>query len=316
MVYKYDISKYLDKKDVKILRELDNDPRQSINQIAKKVGLNKETTKYRLNKLERNLISHYWTIPKGSIVGNVYKILIKNKSLPDIERFIEYLQQEIVSWYAQTNGSYDFIISLTPKNLQEFSDFYTNLIEHFGKHINKREILITTRYMQTNETYLYSKNKLLYVIDESLGNQTELDKIDNQIIKILSHKGTSSFTDISKEIDLTPEATGKRFRKIKKKYITKIKPRLKYEKLGLEYYHLFLSLENSSIKEKIANYFIEKHEANCIMFHIGNFDVHLEFLTPIKKVENIITDLRKQFGQELKDFELLHIVKEYKLAII
>ena len=43
----------IDKKDRKILKELDRNSRQSGSEIAKKTGLNKPTVNYRIDKLRR-----------------------------------------------------------------------------------------------------------------------------------------------------------------------------------------------------------------------------------------------------------------------
>jgi len=48
----------LDVRDRKILVELDEDARQSNNQIGKKVGLSKEVVKYRIDKMIDTAFSH------------------------------------------------------------------------------------------------------------------------------------------------------------------------------------------------------------------------------------------------------------------
>ena len=44
----------MDKKDLRILSELDADARQSNNQIGRKIGLSKEVVKYRIDKLTKD----------------------------------------------------------------------------------------------------------------------------------------------------------------------------------------------------------------------------------------------------------------------
>ena len=60
----------IDMKDRKILYQLDINARQSISEIAKKVRLNKNTVKYRIERLEREgLILNYYTIIDNSRLG-------------------------------------------------------------------------------------------------------------------------------------------------------------------------------------------------------------------------------------------------------
>ena len=67
----------MDAKDLKILKELDSNPRYSYSQIAKKTQISKETVQYRIQKLEENEV-----IQK-------YSVQLNNKKLGnDIEAFI------------------------------------------------------------------------------------------------------------------------------------------------------------------------------------------------------------------------------------
>ena len=53
----------LDLKDRKILYELDSNARQSNSEIAKKVGLNKNTVNYKINRMtEEGIIAGYYTV--------------------------------------------------------------------------------------------------------------------------------------------------------------------------------------------------------------------------------------------------------------
>ena len=81
----------VDLKDRKILFELEQDSRQSLSQIAKKVGLKKETVFHRMRSLEkRGIIKNYLTEINIYKLGfQFYPILIKfQNSTPQIEEDI------------------------------------------------------------------------------------------------------------------------------------------------------------------------------------------------------------------------------------
>ena len=60
----------LDLKDRKILYELDSNARQSNSGIAKKVGLNKNTVNYKINRMtEEGIITGYYTVVDSSRLG-------------------------------------------------------------------------------------------------------------------------------------------------------------------------------------------------------------------------------------------------------
>jgi len=69
----------LDKKDKKILYYLDFDSRQTLSQLAKKVGLSKQVIDYRIKSLvKRKIISQFYTVINISKMGyGQYKFYFK-----------------------------------------------------------------------------------------------------------------------------------------------------------------------------------------------------------------------------------------------
>ena len=62
-------SELIDERDRKILRELEEDARQTDSAIAKKIHLSKQVTNYRIQKLmESGIISNFYTVVN---VGNL-----------------------------------------------------------------------------------------------------------------------------------------------------------------------------------------------------------------------------------------------------
>jgi DNA-binding Lrp family transcriptional regulator len=87
----------LDKKDKKILIELEKDARQSNKQIAKKVGVHADLVRYRINRLEQNgVIGWFLTFVNFSKIGYTdYGIyIITQKLTKEIEKeLIGYLMK-------------------------------------------------------------------------------------------------------------------------------------------------------------------------------------------------------------------------------
>ena len=69
----------IDIKDKKIIRELEINSRQSISQIARKIGASKEFTKYRINRLfEKNIISKtFAVIDFGKLGWTTFRVYFK-----------------------------------------------------------------------------------------------------------------------------------------------------------------------------------------------------------------------------------------------
>jgi len=99
----------LDVKDKKIIYELDLNCRQSLNQIAKKVGLSKQVISYRINRLiERGVIKGFYTIMDLTKLGFItFKVYLKFKDQNPkiIDEMINYLvKNKSVIWMVTCNG--------------------------------------------------------------------------------------------------------------------------------------------------------------------------------------------------------------------
>ena len=122
--------KLLDTKDLAILRVLDKDVRASYSEIGRKTRLSKEVVQYRIKKLEdEKIITGYWAIINQRY-ASVYKVLIKNRSLSGEKKqeFIQFASKhKIVSWFAETEGNWDFIMTITSRTDEDFIEFFKEL---------------------------------------------------------------------------------------------------------------------------------------------------------------------------------------------
>ncbi len=311
----------LDAKDIAILRELDKNVRVSSIQIGKKTRLSKEVVQYRIKRLEDNkIITGYWAII-NSAPAFAYKILIKNKNLAKEKRqeFIDYVtKHKRVSWFANTEGNFDYIITVFAKDDVEFSDFCEKLFSLYGSYFQERHILKTTTASITNEKYLYEKGDFLYnwKFEISKGIEPD-DETEEKILREISLNSRAKFTEIAEKVNLTPEAVAHRFKKIiKKKLILGLKVRLDFNKLNLEYYHFFIRLQDQTKKKELISYYTMHPDCNSILQHIGCYDLHLEFILPKDKIQCVLDDFISKFGTDVASYELLHIREEYILKVL
>jgi len=311
----------LNLKDLKILRILDQNVRASYKQIGKKTRLNKEVVQYRIKKLEEEqIIKGYWTLINFGF-GFVYKILIKNKNLAKEKKqeFIEYVKnQKMVSWFASTEGNFDFIMTIYAKNDHELVTFSNDIFQKYGKYFQEKHLLKSISVNITNDKYLYPNNKFIYNYKISLlSGKIPKNKIDEEILTSLSLNARSSFTEIGKKVNLTPEAVAYRIKKIKEEgFITGFKTRLNFEKIGLSYYHLFISLQNQESKKTILSYYKLYSHCNSTMEHLGYYDLHLEFILPNEKIQETIDDFMLKFGDSVTSYELIRIREEHLINIL
>ena len=311
--------KNLDAKDLKILQILDQDVRASYSQIGRKAKISKETVQYRIKRLEEEkIITGYYAFLNVTSPG--YKFLIKNKSLSeknkeDFEKFVT--GHTMVTWFANTEGNYDYVISIVPKEDIKLVSFVKEILDKFGSYFRERHLLKIFSAYSTNEKYLFN-GKYLYTYEMNLLHpKINPDQTENKLIREISLNSRQSFTDLGKKLNLTPEAISYRFKRVmKNKNIIGLKLRLDYAKLGLNYYHLFISLQDQSIRKKLINYYIMHPDCNALLEEIGLYDMHIEFMLPSERIEEVMDDLRLRFGDKISNYELLNIRKEFKLNIL
>ncbi len=138
----------IDKKDIEMLRILEEDARIPITELAKKLKLSHETVRYRLNKLIKNGIIEKFTIRinKRKLGYNFYAVIMIatwNYTEKEWEEFFNYLMnhKNIVS-VEKITGRYDIKISFWAKDSDEL-DFISHSIKtKFSKIIKEWQSFI------------------------------------------------------------------------------------------------------------------------------------------------------------------------------
>jgi Lrp/AsnC family transcriptional regulator, leucine-responsive regulatory protein len=311
----------VDAKDIAILRALDQDVRASFSEIGKQARTSKEVVQYRIKQLEENkIITGYWAHFKLQEGTTVYKVLLKNRSLTaeKKEEFVNFvLKQKMVSWFANTEGNFDYVLTVIVSDDSEFAKFLQTLFSKYSSYFQERHILKTFKASITNEKYLYPNNEFKYnheveVYDYALN----LDETDKILIKELSLNSRIKYTEIAKKANLTAEAISSRYKKLVDKLNVRYKVRINTNKLGLSYYHIFIRLQNQEIRKELIAFYTMHPACNATLNHLGFYDLHLEFMCPSSKIQDVVEEFSSKFGNSVSSYELLHIREEYTLHII
>src|SRR3989344_3135248 len=140
----------LDLKDRKMLYELDTNSRQSFHEIAKKVGLSKDSIIYRINKLqEEGIIKQFHTIIDVGKLGFIsFRLYLKlrNTTPEKQSEIIEFLkQQKIITWLVSIEGEYDLGVWILTKTIKEINQLWKELLRKYTNYIAKRWLAIFTK---------------------------------------------------------------------------------------------------------------------------------------------------------------------------
>ena len=320
----------LDLKDKKLLYELDLNSRQSLGEIGKKIGLSKNSVKYRIDNLTKEgLIKQFHTVVDISKLGFISFRLYLNlrNTTPEKEKEItEFLSKKnIVTWLVSIEGKYDLGALILTKTIKEMDELWNELNIKYGNFLENKLLTIMTKVRYFSRAFLKdlkSNNYEIAFVSEPLGEieKQEIDETDWKILQLLAPNARISIVDISEELKLNEKTIISRIRKLEeKKIIIGYKTVFDLEKLGYLYYKIHFKLHNYS-KDTFKKFkeYIKEHP-NIIYDDevLGGDDVEVELqVKDTNELRKIIDEIKKEFGTIIADYFTLLFFKEHKYIFL
>jgi DNA-binding Lrp family transcriptional regulator len=314
----------LDLRDRKLLYELDIDSRQSTSQLGKKSHLSKQGVSLKINNyLKNGVITAFPSVLNISLMGFLsFRIYVK---LIDIspkkeEQFRKYLvDHPDVAWLVGCEGIWDYIFVVFPKSFEEFENFSLKLNNFYGRYIDKKDLALVTASNHFRCGYLLGKKKNVppMVYAGQPKKVLELDKIDKNILALLSKDARISPMEIHKKLKIAPKTASYRIDKmIKQNVIEGFTTSVDLGAIGFERYKILIRVKD--MNEKREKEFIEYARLQPYVLYysksIGTNDVELELIVENNELlRKILADIREKFSDIIKSYEVLKIYKEFKL---
>ncbi|MCA9495747.1 MAG: AsnC family transcriptional regulator [Nanoarchaeota archaeon] len=305
----------LDLKDKKILYELDLNCRQTNAQIAKKVGLSKDSIGYRIKKLEeKNIISSYTAVINFKKLGIIkQRILLKVIDINEKEtkELLDFLKKENNIWgYGDLEGEWDYSILFLSKSSLQFNDFYQRLMGKFRNIIGDKLISELIYYDELNRDYIINIDPQREIPNKfNIEESCIIDEIDEKILKILSKNSRIKLIDLAQKLNISSMLTHQRIKKLeKKKIILQYKANLNVLELGRDYYGVKINLKNYSQKNEILNEIYSLNEMTAVLYMVGGYDIEFDLeVLNTKRYHEIINILRNKFSsiREIKSFRAI-----------
>lgn len=139
----------LDAVDMALLRELQNDARQTNRDLATKAGVSPSTSLERVRLLrERGLITGYHAVldleAAGRPVQALISVRIRPPARPVIEGFREWAQQlpEVIAMFV-TSGAYDFLLHIA---VPDVNGVYAFVIDRLTERREVADVQTTMAY--------------------------------------------------------------------------------------------------------------------------------------------------------------------------
>jgi len=312
----------LDSKDHKIIYNLFLNSRDSFSSIGKKVGLPKTVVKYRIDRLvKEEIIQNFNAMIDVFKLGyTVYRLnFVFQYASPEKENeIINYFKNYKNTWSASSaKGRYDFTATLLIKNQNDFYSFYEETL------IRYRYFLKEINFSQLYEKFGYKHGTLFSESNHTdekayeyrfTGQTIEIDKVDYQILSLLSKNSRTPSIEIAKKINITSTTVLNRIKKlIELGIIQRYSVTIDMNKLGYKTFNVNLSLRNYEKKKYIIRYlsnipFIwEVHKA------VGGCDLELSIFTlNFEHFHKLMEDIRNKFPEDITNYDYLYVTKIHK----
>jgi DNA-binding Lrp family transcriptional regulator len=312
----------LDLKDRKILYELDVDSRQPFHNIAKKVGLSKDTVIYRINKLkEEGIIQRFHTVIDNGKLGLIpFRLYLRLKSTtPETEEeILDYLknQREVV-WLMSIEGEYDIGLATYVKSIREMNLFWKSLFSKYRNFIDRRWLTIYTKVAYYPRAYfLELKENYEEFVCFTEPEEMKLDDKEIEILKLLAPDARISVVDIASKLKLTAKTAAKKIKELeKKKVIVGYRTMFDLEKLGYQYFKVHISVQDlTPVKEKAIKNYLRQHP-NIVYDNeiLGGYDLEIEIqVKSLNELRDVLGDMKRRFAGAIINYTYMLFYKEHK----
>ena len=310
-------------KDRKILGELDRNSRQSLAEIAKHTNLSKDVVNYRLNNLlKAGVIEEFNTHVNLAKTGYFYhKLYLQFQNLTEKKEkeIIDYfISHERVNWFASCSGRWDMIIGFMVKSIIEFDRIILDITGKFGDYILSKDISAPVKTYDCGRI-LFLQEKPFTPRDALLvgeANAVQLDKDDEELLRIVGNNARLPTVEIAKKSTLTPRQVSYKLKQlVDKNVINYFGVRLNLNVLGIQFYKLLIKFHNINYgkRQKFINHCTRIPQTIYIIVCAGSWDIEPEFeVNSHEELEAIVKDLRGKFSDIIRTIEIVRIVKEHK----
>lgn len=143
----------LDKIDLNVLRMLQQNARESAQDIGDKVGLSASAVQRRITRLkEAGVITDEVAIVSGAAIGRdltlIIEVALENDTASVVKQFIDHVSQfDAVMQLYYVTGPADYVIIFQAKSMQEY-DAFTQAVFFSNKHVKNFNTKVVIRAIQ------------------------------------------------------------------------------------------------------------------------------------------------------------------------
>ena len=311
----------LDVKDLKILKELDVDPRIQTTKLAKKVRLSQQVVDYRIKKLvEQGIITSFGSVFNFSKIDySQYRILFTFGSVDEVKRnaVIEHLKNDNnVFWISSVGSKWDLFVIIFVNNYDMFENFLDELFNKFPKVLSDYDALYVPYHEFYRHKFLNEKNTQAISINFSDKANIELDDIDKNILKQVKNNCRVSSLEVGNKCDVSYKTVQNRIKKLEEnKFIVGYRLFLNSEQLGYSAYLILFPFTSYGRGEekKLFSYARQHKLITQVSKLFGGWSLLFHIRTKTRReLQELLIEMRN-FHPSLGQPEIIPVFDNFKV---
>ncbi len=304
----------LDAKNKEILRELDDNFRQSFSKIGKKVRLSKNSVALRFEKLKKyslhNMVGINYELLNLTMVRVYYSFNYYNE---ETEKSIIYEggKHKNIQWIAKYFGAYDIGVCFLVNNFDDLTSQINKFDEKFAGRINKKEIHIIFKQHYFRYNFLHEKPLTWVSKIEKSQKKIKISNIDKKILFLMLYNPRINIIEIAEKLDISTKTASKRIKSLEKsgvimKYFMTLDPK----KFNHDTYKLFVQLQNLKKGEEFETYLPQIKNIKFFAKMLGVWDYEIDLIYPnVSELQKQIELIKERFPNLIKKIEIVSFGK-------
>jgi DNA-binding Lrp family transcriptional regulator len=333
---------HLDLKDKKILSILGENCRIPVTTIGKIIHSSKGSVSYRIQELmKKEIYRKNIAVINPFIFGfpvRVVLIKLKNISTEKENEIIQFFENNpFVIWFGETQGSYDFNISMTATNLNHFNKMISEIKRKIGRDLKELKILKLTKFYNCETIPVkmkkelnisfpemkrdYSFNSLLKKPYSSADEIIEKPKLKEiLILSEIANNANISLQAISEKTGIKRDSVKNIISSlIQRNIILAFRGVINLSFLRLHGYVSYFKINSKAKKGRVSELEHYFRGSEYTAFGAMAEDSYYTFLTyhsagnPLE-FNALIKDIRNKFSDIIEEYTADLILKDYKLT--
>ena len=309
----------LNLKDLKILQQLDLNPRITTSALAKKVRLSQQVVDYRLRRLqEQKLIAQFGTIFNLNKLGyQQYRILFQlGKSNEEQKKgILGYLQKRGVYWCALIGGKWDLLVVVWVKDYAEFEHFLDGIFTRFREIIRDYDSVYVLYHEFYTHKFLWNNHasKPLTINLKQNSSRLDLDVIDEKILGLIKNNCRLSALETGRIVGVNYKTVQNHIRTLEQQgLIVGYRTFLKSEEIGNKAYLLLLSFRHYGQEEekRLQGYSRTHPQITQFLKLFGGWSIMLHLrVKDSRELQKIIVEIKENYPS-IGNYEIVPIFED------